>query len=170
MRLMKPLVTERSCLRCHDKQGYQVGDVRGGISVTVPMSPLLAIAERHWWTLVVGHFLIWLIGVVGIGLGAGHIRRRIRERDLAELERTKTIVQLQEALAQVKTLKGIVPICSHCKKIRDDAGYWQQVDSYVRQHTEAEFSHSLCPSCIEVVYPEHAEAVLRQLEEDEAER
>jgi phosphoserine phosphatase RsbU/P len=62
--------------------------------------------------------------------------------------------ELRQALKEIKTLRGIVPICSSCKKIRDDAGYWQQVEVYVRDHTEAEFSHSLCPECIRKLYPD----------------
>ena len=51
-------------------------------------------------------------------------------------------------------LRGILPICAHCKKIRDDQGYWSQAEVYVRDHTEAEFSHGICPECIEKLYPE----------------
>jgi len=57
------------------------------------------------------------------------------------------IKQLQDALAQIKTLQGILPICMYCKKIRDDKQYWQQVESYVSTHTEAQFSHGICPDC-----------------------
>lgn len=59
------------------------------------------------------------------------------------------IVELQDALAQIKTLQGILPICMYCKKIRDDKQYWQQVESYVSAHTEAQFSHGICPDCYE---------------------
>jgi DNA-binding response OmpR family regulator len=61
--------------------------------------------------------------------------------------------ELRQALDQVKTLRGIVPICASCKKIRDDKGYWNQVEVYVREHTEARFSHGICPECIEKLYP-----------------
>jgi phosphoserine phosphatase RsbU/P len=64
------------------------------------------------------------------------------------------IGELQEALERIKTLRGIVPICAKCKNIRNDAGYWQQVEVYVREHTEAEFSHGLCPECMKVLYPD----------------
>jgi hypothetical protein len=67
---------------------------------------------------------------------------------------------LQKALAEIKTLRGIVPICSSCKKIRNDKGYWQQVEVYVSANSEAEFSHGICPDCITRLYPE--------FEEDEA--
>jgi CheY-like chemotaxis protein len=62
--------------------------------------------------------------------------------------------ELQEALAKVKLLSGLLPICANCKKIRDDEGFWEQVEVYVRDHTEAEFSHSICPDCAQELYPE----------------
>lgn len=60
----------------------------------------------------------------------------------------------EHALVEIKTLRGIIPICSHCKNIRDDEGYWQQVEIYVRDHSEAEFSHSICPDCMQKHYPD----------------
>ena len=67
------------------------------------------------------------------------------------------------ALAEIKTLRGLVPICMYCKNIRDDAGFWQRVDVYVEEHSEAKFSHGLCPSCLkehglEVVDPVSGES------------
>ena len=73
--------------------------------------------------------------------------RDITERLQAEEERQNLINQLQEALAKVKTLSGLLPICASCKKIRDDKGYWNQIESYIRDHSDAEFTHSLCPEC-----------------------
>jgi len=60
--------------------------------------------------------------------------------------------ELQKALSEIKTLSGLLPICASCKKIRDDKGYWNQIELYIRDHTEAEFSHSLCPNCAEKLY------------------
>ena len=71
---------------------------------------------------------------------------------------------LDRAEAQRKILGGLLPICSHCKRIRDDKGYWSQVESYVSQHSEAEFSHSLCPQCLLEHYPEHAKSIIGELE------
>ncbi len=68
--------------------------------------------------------------------------------------RKKTEEALWKSLEEIKTLKGIVPICANCKKIRDDRGYWEQVEAYVSRHTEAQFSHSICPDCIKRLYPE----------------
>ncbi|MFZ0240476.1 MAG: PAS domain-containing protein [Desulfobacterales bacterium] len=63
------------------------------------------------------------------------------------------ITALKNALSEVKTLRGFVPICSHCKNIRDDKGFWQQVEEYVQSHSEAQFSHSICPDCAKKLYP-----------------
>ncbi len=65
--------------------------------------------------------------------------------------------ELNKALSEIKQLKGIIPICSACKKIRDDKGFWQQVESYVRDHSQAEFSHGICPECVVKLYPEYFE-------------
>lgn len=73
----------------------------------------------------------------------------ITERIKDEQERERLIAELREALANVKTLRGMIPICSYCKKIKDDKGYWQQVADYMSQHSEAEFSHGACPECYE---------------------
>ncbi len=78
----------------------------------------------------------------------------ITVRKQAEAERKKTIQELRIALSEIKTLRGIVPICANCKKIRDDKGYWGQVEAYVSKHTEAQFSHGICPECIPKLYPE----------------
>lgn len=70
-------------------------------------------------------------------------------RRKAEREREELIVQLQQALSEVKTLRGIVPICGRCKKIRNDKGYWSEVEQFVKEHSEAEFSHGFCPDCLQ---------------------
>ena len=74
---------------------------------------------------------------------------------------------LQEALSQVKQLQGILPICSHCKKVRDDKNYWQQVESYISAHSEAQFSHSICPDCFENVVKPEIESWERKLNSKE---
>ncbi len=80
----------------------------------------------------------------------------ITERRRAEEERELVIQELRNALKQIQTLRGIVPICAKCKKIRDDRGYWQQVEAYITQHTAAHFSHGLCPCCAEELYADLA--------------
>lgn len=79
---------------------------------------------------------------------------------------TMEIMPKQEALGQVKKLSGMLPICSSCKKIRDDSGYWRQVEEYVRDHSEAEFTHSICPDCLRRLYPEIADEILSSKNKD----
>jgi len=76
----------------------------------------------------------------------------VTERRRAAEERDRMINELKEALANVKTLRGLIPICASCKKIRDDKGYWSQVEVYVRDRSEAEFTHGICPDCMKKVY------------------
>jgi PAS domain S-box-containing protein len=78
----------------------------------------------------------------------------VTERKRAELAREKLVKKLQGALSEVKTLKGIIPICSSCKKIRNDKGYWEKVETYIYDHSEADFSHSICPECFKKLYPD----------------
>ena len=73
------------------------------------------------------------------------LTREVAERKRAEEERERVISRLQQALAHVKKLSGLLPICASCKKIRDDRGYWLQVEEYIRDHSEAQFSHGICP-------------------------
>ena len=82
------------------------------------------------------------------------LRKEIMERERAEEQRDKLIADLQKTLSEVKTLRGFLPICSNCKKIRDDKGYWNQIESYIRDRSEAEFSHGLCPECAKKLYPD----------------
>jgi PAS domain S-box-containing protein len=82
------------------------------------------------------------------------ISKDITDRKRVELEREQVIRELQTALAQVRTLSGLLPICSSCKNIRDDKGYWIQIEEYVRCHTEADFTHGICPDCRGRLYPE----------------
>jgi hypothetical protein len=84
------------------------------------------------------------------------IVRDITERKKIEEESEQLVRDLQKALSEIKTLKGILPICAACKKIRDDQGYWTQIEAYIRDHSEAEFSHGICPECKKKLYPDFA--------------
>ncbi len=91
--------------------------------------------------------VLMLAGIAGISpLFAAVKQAEEAQRNLAE--------SLKQALAKIKTLSGILPICASCKKIRDDRGYWNQVEAYVRDHSQAEFSHSICPDCKKKLYPD----------------
>ncbi len=87
-------------------------------------------------------------GELSARIGVG---RRLVETRKALVE---NIGELRRALAEIKTLRGIIPICAGCKKIRDDQGFWQQVEVYVRDHSEAQFSHGLCLDCAKKLYPD----------------
>jgi len=87
------------------------------------------------------------------------LEETVRERTSELSDINRELVQkntaLEDALAEVKTLSGLLPICSHCKKIRDDKGYWSQIETYIHRHSGAEFSHSICPECAKKFYPEY---------------
>ncbi len=85
-------------------------------------------------------------------LGTQGIARDITERKKAEIDREKLIVDLQDALENVNTLSGLVPICANCKKIRDDKGYWNQIEGYIQKYSEVKFSHGMCPECSDQLY------------------
>ena len=77
------------------------------------------------------------------------------QRKQEETEREQLIKALQKALAEVKTLSGLLPICSGCKKIRDDHGYWNRIETFISEHSDAEFSHGICPECAKKYFPDH---------------
>ena len=79
--------------------------------------------------------------------------KNITKRKLAEDALKAEHDRLLEAMEQIKTLSGLLPICSSCKKIRDDKGYWNQIENYIRDHSEAEFTHSICHECAKKLYP-----------------
>lgn len=83
------------------------------------------------------------------------LQLEIEERKKAHQEKDELIGELQEALDEVKVLSGLIPICASCKKIRDDKGYWNQIESYISEHSEATFSHGICPDCTKALYPDY---------------
>lgn len=139
-RLMIPLVTEEGCLKCHAKQGYKLGDVRGGLSVAVPTDSIRLELRRSLRWVLAAFGAIWALGLVGLKLSWDIISRQISE--------------LRAALDEVKTLGGLIPICASCKKVRNDKGFWQSVEKYISSHTEARFSHGICPDCGVKLYGE----------------
>ena len=80
----------------------------------------------------------------------------IKERNLAQKDKEIKILQLQEALIEVKTLQGLLPICANCKKVRDDTGYWHQIETYIENRSDAVFSHGVCPDCMDNLYGDKA--------------
>jgi DNA-binding response OmpR family regulator len=82
------------------------------------------------------------------------VARNVDQRKKLEQERENLIQDLQEALASIKTMSGLIPICAGCKKIRVDSGFWQQIEAYISEHSDAVFSHGICPECAVRLYPE----------------
>lgn len=82
------------------------------------------------------------------------IFRDISDRKDAEAERERLIRELQRALSQVRTLSGLLPMCASCRKIRDTQGHWQSLEAYIRNHTDADFTHGICPECKHALYPD----------------
>ena len=95
--------------------------------------------------------------MIAIGLLLVKENRVISERKQAEQKRESLILELQKALSEVKTLSGLLPFCASCKKVRDDKGYWRQVETYLHQHTNAKVSHGICPDCAKKLYGDFLE-------------
>ncbi|NTV14571.1 MAG: DUF3365 domain-containing protein [Desulfobulbaceae bacterium] len=283
LRYLHAAPTKEPCLRCHASQGYRVGDLRGGLSITLPLGRQLATHNKTLHTLFFWHLLIYLFGASLLVWGQKLLSRRVQERDLAiaaleesesnfrtvadfahaweywvnpngemryvspsvkeitgygpdrflanpdffkgiiaeedrdivqqhvapaqqegrdcaldfrirtasgeirwlhhicrpihgrdgtfmgrrasnyditeektaKLRNEELISKLREALEKVKILSGFLPICASCKKIRDDQGYWNQIEAYISHHSEATFSHGICPDCAHRLYPEY---------------
>lgn len=95
-----------------------------------------------------------VIGMIIVCLGALFFLRVSSPLITQLIEKNR---ELEEALGKVKQLSGLLPICASCKKIRDDKGYWNQIESYIKEHSEAEFSHGICPECLKKLYPDYLE-------------
>jgi hypothetical protein len=143
-RYMEPLKTEAACLQCHAEQGYKVGDVRGGISISFPYASFersIRADDRRTITMHAVSLATALAILYFLGL-------RIM----------KLAGSLEESRREVRTLEGILPMCASCKKIRNDGmkatdpGAWVAVDSYIARHSEATFSHGICPECAGKLY------------------
>ncbi|HLA77374.1 MAG TPA: hypothetical protein VJU18_07340, partial [Vicinamibacteria bacterium] len=114
-----------------------------------PLRLEVEVAPRAWETWWARGALLMLAVLAAFGavrLRTRHLRRRAEELQAA----------VERELADTKVLRGLLPICSSCKKVRDDSGYWSQIESYIREHSEAEFSHGLCPGCMKELYPDFA--------------
>ncbi|PVV85156.1 hypothetical protein [Dehalogenimonas alkenigignens] len=160
--------------------GFAVGFFFWGAlgAVTIPYAAIYLTANWHP-NLLLEMIVIGLVGLAEVGLINAyeqgkkklleyqrHLEDRVKERtvDLTRanlalerdiIERKRIEGELREALAQVKTLTGLLPMCANCKKIRDDKGYWSSVEKYISTHSEAEFTHGICPDCLEKLYPSY---------------
>lgn len=139
-RYMAPLWVEESCLDCHGIQGYETGDLRGGISVSIPAGTILASQKTQKKNLSITYFIIWSLGLLGITVGGNRLIREGKQRE-------EVIFQLDRAMNEINRFSGLLPICTSCKKIRDDLGYWNKIEKYIERHTDARLRKSLCPEC-----------------------
>ncbi|MCP3898318.1 MAG: DUF3365 domain-containing protein [Desulfobacteraceae bacterium] len=158
-RYMAPLMVKDSCIKCHAKQGYKKGDIRGGISVTLPN-----FSEKKNSSLLIGYAIVAFLVVVLIIFGGTLLEKKellllkANQSLKNEIEEHQRVInQLKEASDQVKKLSGIIPICSNCKKIRDDKGYWNQLEKFISDNSEALFSHGICDECMKKYYSEDME-------------
>ena len=147
-------------------------------AITVPYAIIFLTTNWHPY-LLLELVIIGLVGLSAVGLINGYeqgkrklldyqrtLEDRVKDRtaDLSEanralekdiIKRKKIEAELREALAEVKTLSGLLPICANCKQIRDDKGYWSSVEKYISNHSEAEFTHGICPDCLSKLYPSY---------------
>jgi hypothetical protein len=97
-----------------------------------------------------------LVGLAGAAHYLRLARLKARERELQR--------RVDEALAKVKVLHGLIPICASCKNVRDDKGYWNQIEEYLSTHSDSQISHGVCPDCMKKLYPDFAEEVMREMQ------
>ena len=155
--MMRPLVIVPACRRCHKEAGHKPGEIRGGISVTVPMSRFVTPGTSL--RLGMAHLGLWLMGMTGLIFGARNLQGHIQARRRAEVERERLIAELQEALANVKTLSGLIPICGWCgRKVELDDGTWVALERYIEDHSAIIFTHGMCPECLDKASQEAREA------------
>ena len=107
--------------------------------------------------LVVGVALLLMVFVL---ISAFYASQSLRQQQLAEEEKDKLIEKLKTALGEIKSLQGILPLCSYCKNIRNDKGYWEKVDVYLQLYSSANISHSICPECVKKYYPDEFEEIM----------
>ncbi|MEE8320077.1 MAG: DUF3365 domain-containing protein, partial [bacterium] len=146
-RYMAPLITEKPCLKCHAQQGYSVGDIRGGLSVSFSYSPFLSEISRMKIIASFTHLGLAILSLAIIGLLGVQI--------------TTEISKSYSAMSnEIKLLEGLLPICMYCKKIRnkdskpEDPESWSHLEKYISDHSEAIFSHGMCPECRKKMFPD----------------
>ena len=122
--------------------------VAAGVSILTVLDFLLSHGDTNWMVLsnrLLSLFTIWVAAVLSFLL----------KRDQEERERL--ILELQDSLGHIKTLRGLLPICASCKKVRNDQGYWNSIDTYIADRSEAHITHGICPDCFSHYYPKIAE-------------
>jgi hypothetical protein len=112
----------------------------------------------HAFAFLYSYELIGLLGSLAMLLGVLAIKPVFLRIQHAEQEQRALSERLQEALHNIRVLNGLLPICANCKKIRDDRGYWQQIETYISTRTDTTFSHGICPDCMKKLYPEFSDS------------
>jgi PAS domain-containing protein len=167
-RLGQVLYGNRAGLALLEAMGCRVGEMLSGDWIQV-LNEVFQTGEKREFETRFQDRCISLLAVAIVEAGyANFYGTDITERKRAEEERQRTIAELQDALQKVKTLSGLLPICASCKKIRDDKGYWNHVESYIEHHSAAQFSHGICPDCVRKLYPEIADSVEAAIREQKA--
>jgi hypothetical protein len=139
----------------HRKSSRRHGET--GLGPYKLQSPtLISIFKKYQYEILLAVFIFFLLLITTVWTKKTNrlLNIEIIERKQIEREREKLIKQLQKSLAEIKTLSGLLPICASCKKIRDDKGYWNQIESYITDHSEAKFSHGICQGCAKKLYPD----------------
>lgn len=141
-RYMAPLFATKPCLTCHEAPEQQPENfLRGGISVTIPSESILTNQDNYIKMIILAYFFIWSLGSIGLLVAYRHVADSMKKRE-------DLVKQLE------KTLQGFIPICSSCKSIRENDGNWETIEDYIHDHSDAKFTHSICPSCAAKLYPD----------------
>ena len=119
LRFMQPVITKKECLKCHGQQGYEVGDIRGGISVSVPMAPYRAYASQQFAAILWGHLLFCVLGTAAIALGAKALLKQDRKRRQAEEEHEKLLHDTKERIKELQGLYGVAKAVTECTSLED---------------------------------------------------
>lgn len=138
-RYMAPVWTEKACLKCHGAYGYKEGDLRGGLSITIPAATVIDREREAMLNHALAHLLLWLLGIFGLVAISREICKRAKNQE-----------QLIQRLKH--TLQGMLPICASCKSICNEEGEWEKLEQYITDHSEAELSHGICPSCADELF------------------
>lgn len=128
--------------------------------IKLQYQPGVPVEQIFRWASIIGLAVVLMMAVFFFWNKS--LQKEISARRRIELERNNLIADLKQALSEVKTLQGFLPICSNCRKIRNDTGYWQQIELYIEDHTDSKFSHSICPNCINELYPDMAKEILEK--------
>ncbi len=144
LRFMAPLVVDESCLPCHAEHGYSIGDIRGGISISLPWEPFSSIISANKNRGILLHLVLAIAGVWIILLLSRSVVTGIRD--------------LQSARDYISSLEGILPVCMHCRKVRQDDGdpadpsSWIALEAFVKKSMDTDVTHGICPDCLKEHY------------------